>query len=184
MSQSPQPGTKIEFPRPLATQRLIRDGVHTFDETATEQERAALATLFDALSVDAFAFKGKITRQGEDGLRLNGRLTATIVQPCVVTLAPVKTRLDEKVEREYSPDIDPEKIDLDADEEDALEPLTRTLDIGLVATEAAALALPAYPRAKGVTNGDLITDTAADDPEREKPFAALAALREKLADKS
>lgn len=183
MSHSPQAGAKIEFPRPLATSRLIRDGAHTFDETATESERDALTRLFGAISVDAFAFRGKITRQGEDGLRLKGHLTATVIQPCVVTLAPVKTKLDETVEREYSPDIDPEKIDLDADEEDALEPLTRTLDIGLVATEAAALALPAYPRAKGVGTGDLITDTAADDPEREKPFAALAALREKLADK-
>ena len=184
MSNAPHRGTRIEFPRPLATQRLIRDGQHSFDETATEEERAALADLFGAISVDELSFSGMIEREGHDGLRLNGRLRGTVVQSCVVTLAPVKTRLDEKVERVYSPDIDPENIDLDSDEEDALEPLTRTLDVGLVATEAAALALPAYPKAKGVGTGDHITNTVDDDPEKEKPFAALAALKEKLSDKS
>ena len=183
MKPAPQAAPKIEFPRPLATSRLIRDGEHSFDESATPEELVALAKLFDVISVDQLRFSGKVHRDGTDGLRLAGRLRGTVVQSCVVTLAPVKTKLDEKVARIYSPDIDPEAIDLDSDEEDAREPLTRTLDLGLVAIEATALALPSYPKAKGVGSGDHITDTAADDPEKEKPFAALAALREKLTDK-
>ena len=176
-------GAKIEFSRPLATARLIRDAEHAFDERATEEERAALAGLFGARGVDRFEFAGTIRRDGPDGLRLDGRLRASVVQSCVVTLAPVTSEIDEQVVRVYSPDIDPESIDLDSDEDETLEPLTRTLDIGLVATEAAALALPAYPRAPGVGAGDLITDGPENDAQREKPFAALAALREKLADK-
>lgn len=183
MSNAPHSGPKIEFPRPLATHRLIRDGQTHFNETATPQERADLAELFGIISIDLLSFSGTITREGEDGLRLKGRLRATVVQSCIVTLRDVKTKLDEVVERLYSPDIDPEDIDLDSDEEDAVEPLTRTLNIGLVATEATALALPPYPKAKGVGTGDLIAETGADDPEPEKPFAALAALRDKLADK-
>lgn len=183
MSRLPQIGVKIEFSRPLATSRLVRDGHHNFDETATAEECAELAKLYDAQSVESFRFSGKIAREGDDGLRLRGNLRATVIQTCVVTLGPVKTKIDESVERVYSPDVDPEEIDLDSAEEDALEPMTRTLNIGLVATEAAALALPPYPKAKGVGAGDLITDSAADDPEKEKPFAALAALRDKLAQK-
>ncbi|WP_316015591.1 YceD family protein [Roseobacter sp. HKCCA0434] len=174
--------TRIEFSRPLMTQRLMRDGRHPFEESATDAERAELAVLFDATEVRAFTLTGEVRPDG-DGLTLDARLRAEVVQPCVVSLRPVTTTLDEPVKRHYDPALDPEAVDLDIEAEEEVEPLPRTLDLGLVAIEAAALALPAYPRHPDAGDGDRIADDGAQDAEREKPFAALAALKEKLADK-
>ena len=38
-----------------------------------------------------------LTRHGPDGLRLVGRVSATVVQNCVVTLEPIESRIDEAI---------------------------------------------------------------------------------------
>ena len=70
---------------------------------------------------------------------------------------------------------------LDPDEDDEIEPLGDRIDLGLVATEALALALPAYPRKPGASSGrPTLGLPATDASDAVKPFAALAALRGKL----
>jgi uncharacterized metal-binding protein YceD (DUF177 family) len=72
-----------------------------------------------------------------------------VVQPCVVTLEPVTTRIEEPVERRFRAEL-PEPLpgaEVEMPEDDALEPLPETLDLGRVMTEALALAVPEYPRA-------------------------------------
>ncbi len=179
MARAKAPNRPLEFTRPHMPHRLAREGRMEFDETATEEERAALATLFDARSVDRFRFRGHVDPLADGALRLEGRLDATVIQSCVVTLQPVTARISEEVRRLYLPDLDPEQVDFDADEEDEVEAMPRTLDLGLVAIEAAALALPAYPRAE---EAEQASDAAPqpDAVEGERPFAALAALKEKL----
>ncbi len=66
------------------------------------------------------------------------------------------------------------------DEEDEdIEPLGDRIDLGLVAIEALALALPPYPRKEGAALAETLPDDA-EETETVKPFAALAALRDKL----
>ena len=104
------------------------------------------------------------------------------MQTCVVTLDPVTTRVDQEVARTFLPAATASAevfVDLDDDE---IEPLGDRIDLGLVAIEALALALPAYPRRPGAT---LEAASAAGrgvaplDEAELKPFAALAALRGK-----
>lgn len=174
----------VEFSRIIDLARL-RDGEDfAFELTPSEAEAKALARLMGALSVRKLRFAGRLVPAGA-GWRLEARLGATAVQPCVVSLEPVTTRVDVPVRRTYLPEAAPAPVDLDlADEEaDEVEPLPDRLDLGLVATEALALALPAYPRKAGAVLGP---STFAADGVRPledadvKPFSALATLRDKL----
>lgn len=174
----------LEFSRPRMTHILIRERTQKFDESADEAERAALATLFDAQSVDKFRFAGTIEATAGEELVLNARVQATVIQSCVVSLQPVVTRIDERVRRLYDPERDPEQVDFAAEEDEEVEAMPRTLDLGLVATEAVALALPAYPRADGAEVAPAEDDADEQAGETRKPFAALAALREKMGDQS
>ena len=74
---------------------------------------------------------------------------------------------------------------LDPEEDDEIEPLAERIDLGLVATEALALALPAYPRKPGAELGPAASAPPGPAPPRTraKPFAALAALRGKLGER-
>ena len=67
---------------------------------------------------------------------------------------------------------------LEADADDEPEPLGERIDLGLVATEALALAVPAYPRKPGAALA--AAGAGGRRRARPRPFAALAALRGKL----
>ena len=136
-------------------------------------------------------FEGQLHPDGSRGWRLAGHIGATVVQPCVVTLAPVTTRVEEDVLRIYTPDIiTPAQVEDDdgegapMPEDDALEPLPAVIDLEEVMAEALALALPQYPRAEDVELGEAVYTKKGTKPmtdEDIKPFAGLAGLRAKLA---
>lgn len=68
-------------------------------------------------------------------------------------------------------------------EDDSVEPLPDVIDVGVVATEALALALPLYPRAEGAELGEAVFTAPGEAPLRDgdlKPFAGLAALKDRL----
>jgi uncharacterized metal-binding protein YceD (DUF177 family) len=72
-------------------------------------------------------------------------------------------------------------------EDDSAEPLGSTINPYTVMLEALALALPAWPRAEGAGIGSVTVTEPGQTPlseEAMKPFAGLAALRDKLADPS
>ena len=57
--------------------------------------RGALAEELGLLDLRKLRLSGRITPDGDSGWRLDATLGATVVQPCVVTLQPVTTRIDE-----------------------------------------------------------------------------------------
>jgi uncharacterized metal-binding protein YceD (DUF177 family) len=160
--------------------RQLRDlDAFPFDIAPTPEEAQRLARLLGARSVRKLRFSGRLTRRGRGGFDLDARLGATVIQTCVVTLDPVTTRVDQQVRRSFllgGPEPGAEIV-LSPEEDDDAEPLGERIDLGLVATEALALALPSYPRKPGVTFGG--GAAPADDGET-RPFAALAALRGKI----
>lgn len=186
-----------EFPRMVMMRQLRDVEVFDFDITPTPDEAAALARLMGALSLRKMHFVGRLTPGARGRWELSAKLGATVVQPCVVSLEPVTTRIDQPVRRLFVPDDGARaaEIVLKADEDDdETEPLGDHIDLGLVATEALALALPAYPRKPDATlpgglgrDGDSMPGEGAGDGEEgdtRRPFAALAALRAKMEDKA
>ena len=149
-------------------------------------ERQALAQALDLLDLRKVRFTGTLSPLGRRDWELTGRLGATVVQPCVVTLEPVTTRIDTDLERRYLADfIEPDETETEMPEDEAAERLGTHIDPAQVMEEALALALPLYPRAEGVEQA-VVTVTepgkAAMTDADAKPFAGLAALRDKMKD--
>lgn len=122
------------------------------------------------------------------GFTLTGILGATVVQPCVVTLDPVTTRIDVPLARSYLSTLpDPSEEEAEIPEDVNLEPLGPVIDLEALLVEALALALPDYPRADGAelatTAVSMETDTE-ETPQNPKPFAGLESLKNKLSDGS
>ncbi len=139
--------------------------------------RAALANELDLSALPELSFSGEVRPSMNDSWELTGRLSARLTQPCIVTLAPVTTRVAEDVHRLFSPyATTPEGEEVEMPDED-IEPLGQFIDLAQVMTEALALAIPLYPRAEGA---ELDETPEADEPtETRRPFAGLADLMSK-----
>lgn len=146
--------------------RLARD----IDLRPDADACAALAGELGITSVRKLRLSGRLAPLGRTDWTLTATLGATVVQPCVVTLAPVTTRIEEEVRRRYVatlPDLAPGEVEMPDDE---VEEMPATLDLTAVLAEALALALPQWPRAEGAA-----LPPAADDPAL-RPFAGLDRL--------
>lgn len=181
-----------EFARVIRTSELARigdAGEFSFDISPEEEEFDALARLMDARNVRKLRFSGTLAPEGSKGFRLVADLGATVIQTCVVTLEPVTTRIDQQVRRSFLRSDGPTEpeIELSSESDEETEPLTDRIDLGLIATEALALALPDYPRKPGASLGPQVFAAEGVRPLEDKdlkPFASLAALRKKLGDGS
>ncbi|MEX0300945.1 MAG: DUF177 domain-containing protein, partial [Leisingera sp.] len=131
-------------------------------------------------------FTGEIKAMGKKDWKLSGRLGATVVQDCVVTLEPVTTRIEEAVEITYLARFEtPEGAEAEMPEDDSIEPLGTHIAPAAVMAEALALHIPAYPRKDGAELGEAVYAEDGVQPMRDedaKPFAGLAALRGELKD--
>ncbi|WP_224823634.1 DUF177 domain-containing protein [Cognatishimia sp. MH4019] len=148
----------------------------------------AIAADLGIEAVRKLRFDVTLKPMGKRDWQLDGTLGATVVQACVVTLAPVTTRIDEVVSRSYVTDYTPapDGSEVEMPEDDTVEPLPAVIDLGGVMTEALALALPLYPRADGAEVGQAVftePGKAALTDEDVKPFAGLAGLRDQLENK-
>ncbi|GAB5437074.1 YceD family protein [Falsiruegeria mediterranea] len=136
------------------------------------------------LGLRKLSFAGKITASGKKDWEIRADLGATVVQPCVVTLEPVTTRLDTLVRRILLAEWDaPEEAEVEMAEDDEADQLGTEIDVFAMMVEALALSLPEYPRADGAELGQLnVTEPgkAALTDEDVKPFAGLADLRDRL----
>jgi len=139
----------------------------------------------DLLELRKLSLQGKLTPLDRRDWRVEGQLGATVVQPCVVTLAPVVTRIEEPVARNFIAEWQPpagDEVELPADVD--TEPLGAAIDLGVMMVEALALALPTWPRADGADVEEAVFTEPGRAPMTDddaKPFAGLASLRDKLA---
>ncbi len=134
-------------------------------------DRAALARELGIDGLSRLAFTGQISARDADAWVVEGRLTARVTQPCVVTLAPVSTDLDSEFRRVFSPHIATPEGDEVEMTDDELEPLGQFIDLRAIMTEELSLALPLYPRAEGAA----LTEPEPDpDDAPRKPFSGLA----------
>lgn len=171
--------------KPVRPADLPAQGALAFRLEPDADARASLAAELGLIGLRKLRFAGELRAlPGGDAL-LEGRLGATVVQPCVVTLEPVTTRLDEAVRRIYRAHLPPpvaEEAEIPEDETE--EAMPERIDPAAVMAEALALALPLYPRAAGAELGEAAFGPPGAVPlteEKVRPFAGLSALRERLA---
>ena len=174
------------FRRPFAVRALSRRQPHPFDLAPERDEFRAIACFLGLEALPSLRFRGELLPSGEEGWRVEGQLSAEVVQRCVVTLEPVSQHIEEAVARDYVPEEDyrpASEIDLDPEAEDDPDPFGTVIDPGLLALESLALVLDPYPRAPGVPPAEYRAAPPGVAPltDRDlKPFAKLAVLKEKL----
>jgi uncharacterized metal-binding protein YceD (DUF177 family) len=171
----PESGPVPEFSRPIAVDKLAAAGSR-FTIEASAEERAALARRYGIIAVDALTAVLSLRSGAKGTVRLEGQLEAEVRQACIVSLAEVPARIEQKFARVYAPEATGEEaeVTVELEAEDPPDPLIDgAVDLGEAVAEELALALDPYPRAPGVVF-EAVTD---DEPEPPSPFAALAALK-------
>ncbi|WP_439523688.1 YceD family protein [Marivita sp.] len=162
-----------------------------FDLQPDAAMRDAIGAQLTLSALRKLRFTGEISPAGARGWTLTAKLGATVVQPCVVTLAPVTTRIDETVERVYMPadyfDHHEAGAETEMPEDTSTEPLGHIISAHAAMIESLSLALPQYPRSQEAELGEAVFAEDGVTPLRDedtKPFAGLAGLRDKLDKKS
>ncbi|MEW5729647.1 MAG: DUF177 domain-containing protein [Pseudomonadota bacterium] len=171
-----------EFSRPIRGEQVPMAGVE-HDIEANEKERAALAERFGLLAVNRLTATVKVKPfRGGQLFRVTGRLSADVVQACVVTLEPVPAKVVEDFQVTFGPESGEEEgdeVEISLEDEDFPDPMVGgIIDIGEVVAEHLALGLDPFPRARGAKVPKAFSEP---EPAEEKPgpFAALARLRQK-----
>ena len=171
---------------------MDQDTTLRLDDRAPRRDRAfrlapdapaldALARRVGADAVRKVTFEGRLTPEGRADWRLEAHLGATVVQPCVVTLAPVTTRIETDLVRRY---VEGYEMPDDAGEhempdDDTVEPRPAALDLAEVLAEALSLAMPDFPKAEGAELAEAqFTEPgrAAMTDDDAKPLAGLRDL--------
>ncbi|PRX35016.1 Uncharacterized metal-binding protein YceD, DUF177 family [Meinhardsimonia xiamenensis] len=184
-SRNPSPRLPARF-RPAT---LSRQTAHDFELRPDAETRARLMQALGLTGLRKLRLAGRLIPEGAADWRLEAVLGATVVQPCVVSLEPVTTRIDEPVTRLYraEPAPEPAAAEIEMPAETDEEAMSEMLDLEAILAEALALALPDFPRAPGAELGQAAfgaPEGTPEQPARIHPFAALAALKGKLDGKS
>jgi hypothetical protein len=129
-------------------------------------------------AVDAFAAKIELHKLTPTRFAFDADLVADVVQSCVVTLEPVRTR----IERRFSRDLfftaqvqqaEREIVIAPVDEDGREEIASLRYDLAVPVLEELALSIDPYPRAPGVN----FEPPPDPDAAESHPFAALKRLQ-------
>ncbi|HEX4272292.1 MAG TPA: YceD family protein [Rhizomicrobium sp.] len=151
--------------------------------TADSDQRAAIARWAGIVALGSFEAKIAISKQGISRFGLTYRLTADVVQSCVVTLEPVESRMDHGFARELhfigpvrhklvDDDSGPDLV-LDSEEERPEEIESLHYDLAGPLLEEFVLSLEPYPRRPGVE----FSPKTEEQDRPESPFAVLKGLK-------
>ena len=169
-------GAESPWRVPVAVEDVPETGGH-FDLTADSQTRAAIAKVAGLRDLSRLEAAFDVSRQGSGGLRVAGRIAATVGQTCVVTLEPVANEVAEDVDLVFVPQASVSETDGTGTKAEAtqheIEPLVGgVVDLGALATEFLILGLDPYPRKAGA-----VFQSPEETGPDESPFSALAALK-------
>jgi uncharacterized metal-binding protein YceD (DUF177 family) len=143
-------------------------------------ERKALAEALGLVDIPAFSAEFVLRRDRNGVIHVDGRIVAEVVQECVVSLEPVRQKIDESVELRFVTALKPgrsgpDPVDIEPVGEDPPEILSGPiLDLGPIMMEYLVLALDPYPRAPGA---EAPSNPAGEGSEAgASPFAVLSSL--------
>ncbi|HKA81150.1 MAG TPA: DUF177 domain-containing protein [Xanthobacteraceae bacterium] len=145
------------------------------DLVADGETRAAIAELAGVAALSRLVADFDVTRYGRGGLRVVGRMSATVEQTCVVTLEPIESTIDEPIDLAFVPGATPPtagvgEVEMAPDAPDEL--VDGAVDLGAIATEFLILGIDPYPRKAGA-----VFEAPAAGDDSTHPFAALSALK-------
>jgi uncharacterized metal-binding protein YceD (DUF177 family) len=169
-----------EFSRPVRIDTIGAEP-RRMEIAAEPREREALAGRFGLVAIHSLSAEAALSRNGEIVIA-EGRLKAEVTQSCVATAAPVEAALDEPFRIEFRPEPDAaspdEEIELSESEMDVVFYDKASIDLGEAVAETLSLSLDPYPRASGAE--EVLKAAGVKGEEEAGPFAALAALKDKM----
>jgi uncharacterized metal-binding protein YceD (DUF177 family) len=172
--------TEPEFSRPVRLDTIGSEPREVRIEAGPE-ERAALARRFGLVAIGSLAADARLVRRAAE-VEASGRMTAAVVQSCVVTAEPVEARIDEPFAILFRPQPTggrpDEEIELDEVELDTVFYEGAAVDLGEAVAETLSLSLDPFPRAPGAE--ETLKAAGVKSEEEAGPFGALAGLRDKL----
>ncbi|MBE7185199.1 MAG: DUF177 domain-containing protein [Methylobacterium mesophilicum] len=182
----PEHETRSPITHTVNVARLPERGMPLVIEPDAET-RAVLAQEHGLLGVESFKADLTVEKWKRNGVRVRGRVEALIDQECVVTLEPLRNRIDEEVDAVFLPedsklgregfDLGGE-IHLDMDGPDSPETFNGdAIDVGALAEQFFGLAIDPYPR-KANARPETEPETGEDAPMSEWQ-AKLAGLARK-----
>ena len=135
---------------PVVAAEVPETGRHV-ELAPDEATRQAIANVADVAALPSLKATFDLTRHGTEGLRVEGRVLATVVQNCVVTLEPIESKIDEAVHLVFQPEPGeqprPSDDEVHLDTKDPPETLVGgAVDLGSLATEFLILGIDPYPR--------------------------------------
>lgn len=163
------------------TTEIPQAGLHE-GRTATEAERAKVASMLEVVSCERLASDFAIRAVGHGRYRLSGKVTAQLTQSCVVTLDLIAQGVEGVFDVEFwptgkLPESGEEEVEaLNAAEIELIE--RGLIDAGRIIFETLSASVDPYPRKLGVEfKADELGDAAA--PTETGPFAALKQLKDR-----
>ncbi|MFN3934313.1 YceD family protein [Parvibaculum sp.] len=156
---------------------------------ADDETRRRLAERLGIVELKRLTGVASLRPYRKEGLTLDCRFEADLVQSCVVTLEPVDEHVEEEFRQRYLPahllDLPSAKapenqreIAVDIEADDAPEAMVAGgVDVGEAVAERLALAIDPYPRKPGAsfdTPAEALDDASETRPN---PFAALEKLK-------
>lgn len=167
--------TTTEFSRPVPVDEMEPGDEASRSIEADDAERIALARRMGLIALDSLSAVVTVRRlSGEQLYRVRGRISADVVQGCVLTLEPVPAHVEEDFDELYAA----EGYEPPVDDEDAELPEIfdgDAIDLGELAAQMLLLSLDPYPRAAGA---ELALKRGSDDDvsDRRRPFEGLAEM--------
>ena len=176
-----KPGHAPQGETRLRLAALSRHEEHDFAFEPNADLVSELLEEFGLLKLRKARLAGRLIPQGRRDWHLEATFGATVVQPCSVTLAPVTTRIDTRLERRFVADFAlPEETEAEMPEDDSTEPLPEVLDLAELFSETLSIELPDFPRAEGAQFGEAVFAPPGAEPltaDKVRPFAALETLK-------
>jgi uncharacterized metal-binding protein YceD (DUF177 family) len=145
-----------------------------------EEERKALAAALGLVDVSALSAEVRLKRDRNRVIHVDGRLTAEVVQECVVSLEPVRQTIDEPINLRFvEGGLDAKSgssaVDIEPTGDDPPEIVHGpTIDLGQFVVEHFILAVDPFPRAPGAELPANPLGEAEDSAD--SPFSVLGAL--------
>src|SRR5262249_13157797 len=130
---------RLEHPwsAPLRVEEVPPTGSH-IDLSADERTRQAIATTAGLRTLPRLEAAFDVERSGADGLRVNGRVAATVGQTYVVTLEPIESQIVESFDIVFKPAPAPiagENLEVSGAGQEVEPLIDGTIDLGAIATE-------------------------------------------------
>lgn len=173
-----------EFSR-LYSPEDLEEGTTQLQLVANDMERDALAKRFGLMALSHLSADITLIREPDPAqpIIMSAQIRGMVVQECVVSLVPISSVIEERIDCAFAPNDGPKSnklvIDIAPDGEDPPEPIIDGhFDVGGLIAEHFGLCIEAFPRDEGAKFNAPAMSSDKDEAE-ENPFSVLKKLHER-----